>query len=266
MRIASLHTYPVKGFHRLDHDVALVDLCGLAGDRRWMIVDADGVGVTQRDVADLATLRAQPRPGGLTIGTDFEVAEPVDGPAVQVRVFTGQPAVAARLAPDEAHARLTRLLARPVRLAWLADPAARPVPSGPARPDDRVSFADEYPMLLANTASLDAINDWLLEAGDEPVPIARFRPNIVVAGAPAWAEDDWIGRRLRLGDLVVRVAKPCDRCVVTTIDQDTGEKSRQPLRALGLHRRYAAGLLFGLHLVAERPGTLHVGDPLELLP
>src|SRR3954469_9103367 len=230
MRIASLHTYPVKGCHRLDHDEAVVEPWGLAGDRRWMVIDPDGIGITQRIVARLALLSVTVRPGGLTARapglSGLDVPEPVDGPKEFVRVFSGKPPVPARIAG--AGPWFSEFLGRPARLVWLGDPTARPIQDH-ARESDRVSFADGYPLLLTNTASLAAVNDWLHEAGEEPVPMTRFRPNVVVSGAPAWAEDGWVARRLRLGDVTFRAAKACDRCVVTTIDQETGAPGRQPL-------------------------------------
>ena len=123
-----------------------------------------------------------------------------------------------------------------------------------------MSFADGYPVLVTTTASLDAVNDWLLEAGDEPVPMNRFRPNIVVTGAGAWVEDDWLGHRLRIGEVTLRVAKPCGRCLVTTLDQETGNRGRQPLHMLGRHRKRPEGLLFGVNVIPDGPGIIHVGD------
>lgn len=268
MRIASLHTYPVKGTHRLDHDEARVEPRGLAGDRRWMIVDPDGVGLTQRKTTALTALRPVLTPGGLVLRAagrpDLAVPEPVDGPKQDVRVFSHKPPVPVRVAA-EAEAWLTEFLGRPARLVWQADPFGRPVENN-AEDGDVVSFADGYPLLLANAASLDALNDWLAEAGDEPVPMTRFRPNVVVAGAPPWAEDDWVGRRVRLGDVEFRVAKACDRCVVTTIDQETGEKGRQPLRMLGERRRFDNGVLFAVNLIPSGSlGLLRVGDPALVL-
>ncbi len=128
-----------------------------------------------------------------------------------------------------------------------------------------MTFADGYPLLLANAASLAALNDWLLESGDEPVPITRFRPNVVVEGAAPWAEDGWIGGRLRVGEVVFKAISLCDRCVVTTIDQETAEKGKQPLRALGQHRNIDQGLMFGLNLVPEAPGPIFLGDEVEFL-
>jgi uncharacterized protein len=271
MRIASLHTYPVKGCHRLDHDAARVEPWGLAGDRRWMVIDPGGVGITQRTVSRLALLSASPRPGGLTFGApgrpELDVAEPVDGPKELVRVFSSKPLVTARLAAGSDW--FSAFLDRPARLVWLGDTTVRPIEEN-ALESDRVSFADGYPLLLTNQASLAAVNDWLCESGDEPIPMTRFRPNVVITGARPWAEDDWLGRRLRLGDVIFRAAKACARCLVTTIDQETGVHERQPLRILGRHRRFPQGLLFGLNLIPDvapgRTEVIRVGDAVLDLP
>ncbi|MFF0313902.1 MOSC domain-containing protein [Micromonospora sp. NPDC005252] len=272
MRLTSIHTYPVKGCHRLDHDGALVQPWGLAGDRRWMVVDADGVGVTQRETTRLVNLRAVVRPGGLVLRADgqpdLDVPEPAGGDPVAVRTFRSRTIpVWALPAGAAADAWLGALLDRPVRLVWLANPA-RHVATDAREHDtgDQVSFADTYPLLLTNAASLDALNGWLADAGEEPVPMTRFRPNLVVDGAPAWAEDGWAGRSLRIGDLRLRAAGPCDRCVVTTTDQETGVRAKEPLRTLGRYRNVRQKLLFGLHLVPVDGGSLRIGDPVVVEP
>jgi uncharacterized protein YcbX len=266
MRITALNTYPVKGCHRLEHDAVAVQRRGLAGDRRWMMVDTDGVGITQRDTPRLTQLTARPRPGGLALSAPglppLSIDEPVDGPEEFVRVFRSKLSVPARIAET---AWSSAFLGRDARLAWQSDPTGRTIDSH-AEPGDRVSFADGFPLLLANESSLSGLNDWLVEAGDEPVPMTRFRPNLVVAGAPPWAEDTWIGRRLRVGEVTFRAAKSSARCVVTTIDQETGEKGRQPLRALGRHRRFHDGLLFAINLIPEAPfGTVRIGDRVSVV-
>ncbi|MET8082937.1 MOSC N-terminal beta barrel domain-containing protein [Micromonospora sp. NPDC005237] len=272
MRLTSIHTYPVKGCHRLDHDGAFVQPWGLAGDRRWMVVDADGVGVTQRETTRLVGLRAVVRPGGLVLRADgqpdLDVPEPAGGDPVAVRTFRSRTiTVWALPAGAAADAWLGALLGRPVRLVWLAKPA-RHVAADAREHDtgDQVSFADAYPLLLTNAASLDALNGWLADAGEEPVPMTRFRPNLVVDGAPAWAEDGWAGRSLRIGDLRLRAAGPCDRCVVTTTDQETGVRAKEPLRTLGRYRNVRQKLLFGLHLVPVDSGPLRIGDPVVIEP
>ncbi|WP_250035653.1 MOSC domain-containing protein [Paractinoplanes maris] len=260
MRITALYTYPVKGCHRLEHDTAAVEPWGLAGDRRWLMVDAEGVGITQRDTPVLTRLTVTPRAGGLELSAPglppLSVDEPADGPEEQVRVFRAKEPVPARVAEKEWS---TRFLGRDARLVWQADPTGRTIEEQ-ALPGDRVSFADGYPVLLANEGSLAALNDWLVEAGEEAVPVTRFRPNLVIGGAEPWIEDGWLGRRLRIGDLTFRAAKECARCVVTTIDQETGEKGRQPLRMLGARRRFDTGLLFAINLIPDKLGVVRLGD------
>ncbi|BBH66336.1 molybdenum cofactor biosysynthesis protein [Actinoplanes sp. OR16] len=234
-----------------------------------MIVDAEGVGITQRDTPRLTQLTALTRDGGLILSTDglppLDIDEPHAGDKISVRVFKNKPTVPARAAES---AWVSEFLGRDARLVWQADPTGRAV-DGYALPDDRVSLADGYPVLLANTASLDAVNDWLTEGGDEPVPMHRFRPNIVVTGAEPWAEDGWLGRRLRIGEMTFRAAKACARCRVTTIDQETGDTGRQPLHVLGKHRRVEGKLMFAINLIpdltAGETGRIRTGDTVNVV-
>jgi uncharacterized protein YcbX len=149
----------------------------------------------------------------------------------------------AAAAGKEADGWLSDFLGRAVRLVYLDDPARREVDQDFGAPGDRVSFADGYPLLLTSVGSLEALGRWLTEDGHPAVPMNRFRPNVVVAGAPPWAEDRW--RRIRVGRVTFRVAKPCGRCQVTTIDQATAERGRQPLATLGRRRRFGQQLVLG---------------------
>jgi uncharacterized protein len=253
-----------------------VEPWGLAGDRRWLVVEPDGKFITQRAEPRLALIRPLPirqqsallpdGQQGLVLATeglpDLEVPAPTGDERMRVRVW--KDTVDAVPAGEAADDWLSDALDRKVRLVHLRDPGQRPAGQDYARPGDLVSFADAYPVLVTNAASLDAVNDWLVEGGDEPVPMSRFRPNLVVTDAPAWAEDEWLGRRIRVGAVTLRAVKPCDRCVVTTIDQDTAERQRQPLRVLGKHRRFPQGLLFGVNLVPDEVGPVAVGDPVEI--
>ncbi|HEX5199967.1 MAG TPA: MOSC N-terminal beta barrel domain-containing protein [Actinoplanes sp.] len=263
MRIASLHTYPVKGCHRIDHDVAQVEPWGLAGDRRWAMVDADGVAITQRESPVLTQLRVTHRPGGLVLAApgrpELTVDEPADGPKEFVRVFRSHLPTPARIAESEWS---SAFLGRPARLVWQADAGSRAI-GGVDEVGDPVSFADGWPMLLATEASLEALNGWLPEA----VPMTRFRPNIVVAGAAPWAEDEWSARsaKLQIGDVVFRAGPGCPRCVVTTVDQETGEKGKEPLHTLGKYRRVGSGLLFAINMAPLSRGSLRVGDEIRLI-
>jgi uncharacterized protein YcbX len=266
MRIAGIFTHPVKGCHRVERDSARVEPWGLEGDRRWMIVDADGVGITQREAPELTQISVRPRAGGLELSAPglpwLEVDEPHDGPKAFVRVFRHKEPVPARVADTDWS---SAFLGREVRLVWQADPTVRPI-SSHAEPDDRVNLADSFPVLLANDASLSALNDWLVEAGEEAVPMTRFRPNLVVEGAGAWDEDTWLGKRLRIGEVTFRAVSACGRCVVTTTDQETGDRGRQPLRMLGLRRRFGNELQFAINLIPYGPmGLIRLGDPVSVV-
>ncbi|HEY8451773.1 MAG TPA: MOSC N-terminal beta barrel domain-containing protein [Natronosporangium sp.] len=271
MRVASIHTYPVKSCHRVDTDRAVVQPWGLAGDRRFMVVDAEGVAVTQREAPALTGVMPSPRPdGGVRLRArdlpDLEVPPPL-APPVPVRIWGGT--VEAMPAGDEADAWFTKFLGRPVRLVWLDDPTRRRVNPAYGSPFDRVSFADAHPLLVTNAASLDRLNEWLREADspEGPLPMDRFRPSVVVSGAPPWAEDGWVGQRLRVGTVTFRVAKPCGRCVVTTTDQETGARGTEPLRTLARRRAVDGRLVFGVLLNPDPPyGEIAVGDPVTVLP
>ena len=270
MRVGSITTYPLKSGRRVAQRTAQVQPCGLAGDRRWMAVEPDGAFLSQRVEPRFTRIHPASRPdGGLLLraegAADLDVAVPHGVDPIRVRVWRSELDVPP--AGADADEWLAAVLDRKARLVYLHDPAARTVDERYGRPDDRVSFADGYPLLLTNAASLDALNGWLLEAGnvEVPLPMTRLRPNVVVTGAPAWAEDDWLGRRLRIGGQVFRAVKPCGRCVVTTIDQDTGEQGREPLRVLARHRRVGDRLVFGLNLIPDTTGPISVGDPVTVV-
>ncbi|MFC8731502.1 MOSC domain-containing protein [Luteimicrobium sp. NPDC057192] len=268
MRVASLHVYPVKGCHRVDVDAAAVEPWGLAGDRRWLPVDADGKLVSQREVRALATVRPRLTGAGVRLSApgldDLEVPA-VPGQPVEADVWGNR--FRATACGPEADAWFSRVAGRDLRLVWMDDPTRRPVEPGWSRPGDVVSAADGYPLLLASASSLDALNTWIAaeSSPDEVVPMTRFRPNLVVEGSPAWAEDAWTGRRLRVGDVVFRVAGPCARCVMTTTDQESGERRREPLRTLARHRNVDRQLLFAVNAIPDGPGVVRVGDEVALV-
>ncbi|WP_037914853.1 MOSC domain-containing protein [Actinacidiphila yeochonensis] len=270
-RVAALYLYPVKSLRTTGVRTAVVEPWGLAGDRRWMIADARTLrSVTQREQPALARVDAALLPDGavrLSVagGAPLTVAVPPPGPELLVRHFKDE--IRVRAAGPEADAWLSAFLGTPVRLVH-QDPVALPRLVDPeyALPGDTVSLADGYPLLLTATASLAALNDLVSQGTaphEGPLPMDRFRPNVVVEGTEAWAEHGW--RRVRIGEVVFRAPKPCARCVVTTTDQVTGERGREPLPALARRRTGAGKLLFGQNLIPEAPGTLHVGDALTLM-
>ncbi|MDX3228158.1 MOSC domain-containing protein [Streptomyces sp. ME19-01-6] len=290
--LSAIHVYAIKSVGGTAPLEAVVEPWGLAGDRRWMVVEPGGQYVTQRQQARLALVSAEPLPGGgIRLGAagheplTVAVPEPGDGAAAVSTVWLHKEAVEVVSAGAAADEWFSGFLGSPVRLVHLDDPARRrPLTPEFARAGETVSLADEFPLLLTTTASLDALNS-LIAQGDHPdegpLPMNRFRPNVVVEGTAPWAEDGW--RRIRIGEVVFRVTNPCARCVITTTDQETAERGKEPLRTLARHRRSADQLLFGQNLVPELPelpelprtagplgdgrgaGTLRVGDRVEIL-
>jgi uncharacterized protein len=265
--LASLHVYPVKGCRAVDLDEAAVEPWGLAGDRRWLIVDADCQFMTQRKHPALARVVVTRGPGAdITVSSDGCPALPVAAPdesAELLKVTIWRSTVLAAAAGREADAWFSAYLGEAVRLVYLDDPTRRAVDPEYGADGDTVSFADGYPLLITSTASLGQLNDWLTAAGHQPVPMNRFRPNVVLSGYEPWDEDRW--RRIRIGAVSFRVAKPCGRCVVTTTDQATGERGSQPLRMLAVRRRLRQELVFGQNLIPDSTGYIRVGDPIEII-
>lgn len=267
--VASLWRYPVKSCRGESLERVEVEPWGVAQDRRWMVVDPAGTMVTARELNRLLVVHPTLTDVGLRLAVAAEpaVEVPVPDPAEQVPISIWSSRLTAADAGEAAARWLSDTLGRPLRLVHLDDPRRRatsPVYSGP---DDRVSLADGYPLLLTTTASADVVS----EAADAPVPMHRYRPNLVVEGTQPWAEDAW--RRFRIGDVTFRVVKGCARCVMTTMepDHDAGSVARgpEPTRTLARLRRFGKGVWFGVNVIPDHPlpadATLAVGDAVEVL-
>ena len=268
-RLTSIHRYPVKSCRGEALEEATVEPWGLVGDRRWMLVGEDGEAITAREVNQMLLVVPELTPTGLRVTApdlpQCEVATPESESRVPVSIFDSP--LTATPVDAETDAWFSKALGREAHLVYLDDPQRRPTDPDFSEPDDRVNFADGFPLLLATEESLAALNDELLSASDvgrEPLPMTRFRPNLVVAGFEPWAEDDW--RRIRVGDAVFRVVKGCARCVITTIDPTTAEREKEPIRSLARIRRWDGATWFAVNLIPDTPGAIiRVGDPLEVL-
>ncbi len=268
MRVASLHRYPVKSLGGQAMEQALVEPRGLAGDRRWMVVTPDGRFMTRREFPLMAKIHADVAPDGLVLthhqaGT-VTVAEPVSAPDLPVRVWSD--AVRACDAGDATAQWLSAIFGRSVRLVHMPDPVQRPVDGRYGQPGDHVSFADGFPLLVTTVESLGALNAALAR----PITMARFRPNLVIAGAPvAFAEVAW--KALQIGTVILRVASPCTRCVMTTQDPDSGAvvDKMEPLRTLKAMGRVTPGPrpepVFGQNAIPDGLGMIAVGDVVRVL-
>jgi uncharacterized protein YcbX len=269
MHVTGLFVYPVKGCGAVALDRAVVGRYGLDGDRLWMIVDASGRFVTQRTHPELA--RVRPRPvsdGDGAAGTGGLVIEAPDRPPLRVArppvadrdaEVWGQ-AVRAADAGEEAAEWFSAILGVEARLVAVAPGYERPVNPRRDRWGREVHLADAYPLLLCSEASLAELN----RLASEPFPMERFRPNLVVAGdgeelAP-WAEDGWA--ELAVGeDARFDVVSSCARCTVPNVDQQTGERHREPGLVLAAHRQVDRKTYFGRNLVHATIGAqVAVGD------
>jgi len=265
--VQSLHVYPVKGLKGCDLKSARATERGLEHDRRWMVVDPEGEFFTQRSHPKMATVWTELLDGGLELsapdaGSIVVPFVPPPSPPMRVRVWTS--VCDAVPASREADAFLSDYLGIACRLVYMPETTRRVAnPAYTGDSDRLVGFADGYAYLVANTASLADLNARLATRGHPPLPMNRFRPNIVVAGAAAYAEDGW--RELRAGEAILRAAKPCGRCEVTTTDQSTGEvRGPEPLATLATYRNSEEfGVMFGLNLVTVRAGQVRVGDRID---
>jgi uncharacterized protein YcbX len=227
-----------------------------------MVVGEDGRFLSQREHPRLALVRVRLAEDRLLLSaphlSDLQVALQRDA-ETPVRVTVWRDECNAVNEGAAAAAWFTDHLGVGARLVRLADDDARPLGGTAAQPGDRVSFADAYPFLLLSEGSLQQLNNRL----NLPVPMDRFRPNIVVDGCRPHAEDEW--GTVRAGDVDFSVVKPCARCVVTTTNQQTGERGREPLQTLATYRLQDGQVLFGQNLVHRGTGLVRVGDRVVIL-
>lgn len=262
IQVSALYYYPIKSCRGIQVDQALVTTRGLQDDRLFMVVNHEGEFLTQREQPrialiapevseDLLTLRA---PGMPALSIFIESAVP------RRQVIVWRDTCAAIDQGAEVAAWLSEYLEARCRLVRLADEFKRRVdPRYAQSATDETSFSDGYPFLLISQASLEDLNTRLAE----PLPMNRFRPNIVVSGCAPFAEDGW--RQIQIGDLRFGVVKPCARCAVTTIDQTTAMVGKEPLTTLAAYRRTSEGkVMFGQNLLGGETGVIRVGDPLVI--
>ena len=270
LKIVSLHIHPVKGMRALDLTRANIEARGLENDRRWLAVDAVGAFLTQRSHPHMATMTARPSPNGLQLSADgfgeIDIATPSGAARRKVVIWDAE--IDAAATDRAASAFLSDLVGEEAHLVYMDERALRLKTSVWTPSPVRLSFADAFPVLVATTGSLAALNLDIEKHGGEAVPMARFRPNIVIECDEAWAEDKW--ERLKIDDVVLDLVKPSDRCIVTTTDQRTGERmGKEPLAALArIHRstdQRINGVIFGENAVPRAVGEIAVGDAVEIV-
>ena len=264
MRLCELHVYPLKSGAGIAREEAFLEARGLQDDRRWLVVDQDGRFLSARTHPRMLLIKAIPHAEDLFLSAPHagEIHVPLPNTAQTLGpISIWKDKCNALYLGQEADRWLSDFLATPCHLVYMSDDIERPVNKTDARPGDIVSFADAYPLLLTTEYSLADLNNRLTT----PISMQRFRPNLVVDGIEAFAEDKW--QRLRIGELEFDCASPCIRCVLTTVDPQTGNKDPQgePLKTLRTYRQNDQGILFGINLIPRSQGVIRVGDMLEVL-
>lgn len=259
--VASLHIYPIKSIGGFSITQAILTDRGFEHDRRWMLVDEQGRFLSQRELPTMACLHTTPRSTGMVV-TDTRTSEELElpwsthgGAMVRGRVWEDEVELIEH--SSEASAWFSRRLGHSCRLVYMPDPSKRAVDPTYAR--GITSLSDGFPYLVLSQATLDDLNARL----ELPVPMDRFRPNVVIAGGFAFQEDGWT--EIRVGAVDLRLVKPCGRCMIVTTDQNSGERTKEPLRTLATYRSRGAKVLFGMNAVGPTQGTIRVGDPVQVI-
>jgi uncharacterized protein YcbX len=261
VRLSALHRYPLKSGRAQILQTATVGAIGIDGDRNWMLIDANGEMITGREFPKLVLVEAVADADGATFTAPGQqpLRVPSDAMTVEQDCEVWKHRFTALSGSQSADRWFSAYIGEDCRLLYIGNvPGRRRLPTDGQIP---LSFADGYPLLLIGQASLDDLNARL----KQPVAMLAFRPNLVVEGAVAFAEDRW--RRVRIGGVLFDVAKPCTRCIFTTVDPERGERSadREPLLTLARYRRSEIGTCFGMNLIARSAGRLHLGDTVDVL-
>lgn len=257
--LSQLMIYPVKSCAGINLQSADTSPFGLQYDRRWMLVDANGVMLTQRQHPRMCLIQPMLDNCQLTLDAPGMDQLHVTQGTVEIAVSVWEDQCDAVDCGDQAAEWLSEFMGLPTRLVYFAEDEIRQVDLNYAQPGDITAFSDGFPYLLISQASLDALNSRL----QVPVEMRRFRPNLVIEGCEAFAEDHW--QSLVIGDVTFRRVKPCSRCVIPSIDPTTAEKNPEVVKALASFRRIDKRVLFGQNLTASGQGRLHTGMAVRLI-
>ena len=278
MKISQINIYPIKSLKGISLNEAVIEKRGLQYDRRWMLVDENGVFFTQREFPKMATIAIDLNENSLEVSSDeFENLlipnQPTTDEKIKVRVW--QSICDAIVLENNINQWFSEVLQTNCRLVYMPDESEREVNPLFNQNDDIVSFADGYPFLIIGENSLVDLNSRL----ENEIPMNRFRPNFVVQNSDAFAEDNW--KKLSIGNTIFRTTKLCERCVITTVDQNGGFfTGKEPLKTLVNYRlakdvfpdnfeSFGLGknaVLFGQNLIAENFGeTVKIGDDVKIL-
>ena len=267
IKITELHIYPVKSLAGISLKSSELDSMGLKNDRRWMLVSPDGMFLTQRKFPNMALVSTSLDDDRLTLKMDGKPdhhVPAVSASAKTMAVNIWRDTVVAQIVGDESDAWLSDALGFKCHLVHIAESEVRQCSLDYSKKGDRTGFADAFPILVISEESLADLNKKLESKGEDAMSMRRFRPNIVVAGCDAFAEDTW--KRLTMGGINMRGVKLCDRCILTTVDPITGKRAgKEPLKTLAEYRKWDNNVYFGMNIIHEEQGVVAVGDNVNIL-
>jgi len=260
LSVSELNIYPMKSARGMHLQRISLNRLGPECDRRWMVIDQNNTFVTQRKFPKMCLIRTELINGDVFISADN---------AGRCRVPAGESErrdssvwgtdVSGDDCGDEAAHWVSEFLGKECRIIYMNDDYTRLVDTDFANHKETVAFADGFPLLVTTQASLDDFN---LKSGLE-IGMNRFRPNIVITGNIAWAEDQW--QKIKIGDVELSLVKPCSRCIMPSVDPETGEKQMQVNQALLTHRRRDKKTYFGQNALYTKQGTINLGDEVSVL-
>ena len=258
--VSGLRIYPIKSFGGISLEISIVERSGLQHDRKWMLVDQDGRFMSQRSDTRLALFRLHLAPGGFTVSRpDSEQCfVPFETTGQKRLVSVWKSECEALQVSEEVDQWFSDYLNQKCSLVTMPESFQRQTSLDYTQPGDHTGFADAFQVLVAGEASLEDLNSKL----STPVPMNRFRPNIVICGSSPFEEDTWNG--FELGGVPFRFAKICGRCAVTATNQETGEVGVEPLKTLAAYRKFDSNVYFGAYFVPENGGEIRVGQKLDL--
>ena len=278
MFVSQLCVYPVKSCQGIDITQVKVSTKGFFGDRDMMLVSSSGKFITQRQFPQLAKIKVEVEEQSLTLKTednnfpDLTFVPILTGKAIEIEIWRDrlQAIDQGNDAANWFHRLLNLDANKTCRLVKQSPKHNRILKQKyPSEEDVSVGFADNYPVMLTASASLVELNQRIAEihlSQNQAIPMNRFRPNLVVETTEPFVEDRW--SLIQIGGVKFRVAKPCSRCIITTIDQKQGQKNqlKEPLNTLGTFRQLSEkGVMFGINLIPQNEGIIRTDDRLQIL-
>ena len=259
--LSAITVYPVKSLAGISVTRWPVTKTGLQYDRKWMLVDNAGQFLSQRKLPNMALIKTALTSSHLLLSAagmeDLSLPlTPADGDITNSTLWNDQ--YEARRVSLEADQWLSSFLNYDCRLVYQPDETTRKVDPDYGRQTDNVAFSDGFPFLIISENSLVSLNREM----QLNLPMTRFRPNLVISGCPGYAEDNW--REISIGSIDFRLPKPCSRCAIPTIDPETAQSGKEPLRTLNRIRKWQNNVYFGQNALHNQSGTLTVGDTVQV--